>query len=225
MPARALGRVATAAAMEAAEEGEKTELAGEEPARALGREATAASTGAAETLVLAGVEPARAANLGVAEEVPMAHPPGRVLLAVLGGLAVGAWSAAETFVAEERGLVADEVEAAAQVAATRRAATLASMDAWRVAAASRRGSVVARESAPGLPDSHRRFEAAASEWIVKVAGTRSGTASALARAAGGARLPLQRVLFAVAVAGRKTASSRDSGCAHDGAGGITCQGC
>ena len=47
----------------------------------------------------------------------------------------------------------------------------------------------------------------------------------LARATGGARFPLQRVLFTVAVAGRKTASSRDSGCAQDGAGGMTCQGC
>ena len=125
MPARALGRVATAAAMEAAEEEEKTELAGEEPARALGRVATAAVTGTAETLVLAGVEPARAASLGVAEEIPRAHPTGGVLLAVLSGQVDGVRSAAETFVATERGQVAGDIEAAAQVAAARRAATLA----------------------------------------------------------------------------------------------------
>ena len=74
-PVRALGRVATAAATEAVKG--RFELAGVEPARALGRAATAVVLGpAARSGELAGVVPARALR---GRTIFWSHPPGRVL--------------------------------------------------------------------------------------------------------------------------------------------------
>ena len=186
-------------------DGGRIELAGEEPARALGRAATAVAEEVAEaTLVLAGVEPARAACLVVGEGSPRSRPPGRASLAVVGELA------------------AAEVVEGGLFAAAQRAATLASTVALQFTVAGAAAGVAAGwRSSQGL-SWQRRLDAAASECSEKVASERRGVVPAVTWRVGEVACPLclPRSLLLAAEAGRRTACSSDSGCGHGGAGGI-----
>ena len=226
MPARALGRVATAAATEAGGEEERVELAGEAPARALGREATAATTEVAEErLELAGVKPARAAR-----RVPRSDPPRGVWLAVV--------SAAPGAREPEAGTEDRRCQRAAEgsVCTVGGLAAKAGPDAERLSSAAfARSSALRKDSAAvtcwrvnGAADQAEvQVEVEEDEGVGAGAGAGAETVGrgAAGLAGGGLHGCLALLFFAAADAGRQTACWRVCGGAQAGKGGIVCHRC